>query len=199
MNKKDVQKRVLQDGKPLALDKFEWYENAKVFSSAESHLVLDFTHVDSVTFMAGSHCVFKGRYNCIFKTGSSCLFEVSSECVLNTGSCCTIKTYNDCVIKTGNRCTLDIGSDCVLEIGSQCTVISGYSTSLDTGDDCIVIRRALNEVIELKEGAKIKLNGWDKDGYEIIGRDVEIIVDGKKTIISRKSAIALNLINYEQT
>ena len=33
MNKKEVQKRVLQEGKPLALSKFKWDEKTKTFSS----------------------------------------------------------------------------------------------------------------------------------------------------------------------
>ena len=33
MNKKEVQQRVLQNGKPLDLDKFEWDEKTNTFSS----------------------------------------------------------------------------------------------------------------------------------------------------------------------
>ena len=42
MYKKEVQQRVLQNGKPLDLNKFEWDEKTNTFSSEESGLVLDF-------------------------------------------------------------------------------------------------------------------------------------------------------------
>jgi len=38
MTKKEVQQRVLQNGKPLPLDKFKWDEKTKTFSSNESKL-----------------------------------------------------------------------------------------------------------------------------------------------------------------
>ena len=45
MNKKEVQKRVLQNGKPLALSKFSWDEKTNTFSSNEDNLVIDFTYL----------------------------------------------------------------------------------------------------------------------------------------------------------
>ncbi len=147
MNKKEVQKRVSQNGEPLALDKFEWDEKAEVFSTTGSNLVLDFKDVNCVTFTTG--------FDCTFDTGSDCTFDTSFDCTFDTSFDCTF----------------------------------------DTGSECVVIRRDVYEVIELKEGVKIKLNGWNIKGYkEIPDEDVEIIVEGKTTIISRKSAVALGLI-----
>ena len=42
MDKKEVQKRVLQNGKPLALNKFSWDEKTKTFSSIENNLTINF-------------------------------------------------------------------------------------------------------------------------------------------------------------
>jgi hypothetical protein len=61
MNKKQVQQRVLQDGKPLPLDKFEWDEKTNTFSSNEDDLVLYFKEID--------YCTFKTRSYCTFETG----------------------------------------------------------------------------------------------------------------------------------
>jgi len=65
MTKKEVQQRVLQNGKPLSLDKFEWDEKTKTFSSNENDLVLDFAGISS--------CTFNTEGNCTFKTGSECV------------------------------------------------------------------------------------------------------------------------------
>ncbi len=181
MNKKEVQKRVLQNGEQLALDKFEWDEKAEVFSTTESNLVLDFKDVNCVTFTTGSDCTFT--------TGSYCTFTTGYQCVITTGYQCVITTGSDCVITTGHDCTFTTGFHCVITTGSDCVITTGFS--------CVVIRRDVYEVIELKEGVKIMLNGSGIKGYKEIpdeSEDVEIIVDGKTTIISRKSAIALGLV-----
>ena len=49
MDKLEVQQRVLQNGKPLDLDKFSWDENTNTFSSNEGYLVLDFKDVIIIT------------------------------------------------------------------------------------------------------------------------------------------------------
>jgi len=109
MNKLEVQKRVLQNGKPLDLEKFEWDEEAKVFSSAKNYLVIDFGNIN----------------DCTFATGHSCTFE--------------------------------------------------------TGSDCVVVRRDIYQVIELKEGKRIKLNGYRINGFNVLKTKEEIItVNGVK-------------------
>ena len=123
MTKKEVQKRVLQNGKPLDLDEFEWDEKTNTFSSYEDNLVLDFANLD----------------DCTFDTGFGCTFDTGSACTFNTGSDCTFKTDSDCV----------------------------------------VVRRDIYEVIELKEGQKIKLNSYKIKGYKII----EDKLTGKKVRI----------------
>jgi len=81
MNKKEIQQRVLQFGKPLDLDKFEWDEKTNTFSSKEDNLILDFSGVNGCTFKTGSGCIFisifKTDFNYTFKTGSSCTFDTS--------------------------------------------------------------------------------------------------------------------------
>jgi len=74
MTKQQVAQRVLQNGQPLALDKFEWDASARVFSTTENNLVIDFSGEHSVNFTTGSHCTFK--------TGSDCTFTCQSDCVI---------------------------------------------------------------------------------------------------------------------
>lgn len=90
MTKKEVQARVLQDGKPLDIDKFEWDEKTNTFSSEEDGLVID----------------FKGVNGCAFNTGSGCTFDTGGGCTFDTGSGCTFNTGSDCTFKTGENCVI---------------------------------------------------------------------------------------------
>jgi hypothetical protein len=90
MTKKEVQQRVLQNGKPLSLDKFEWDEKTNTFSSNEDYLVLDFAGVDN--------CTFKTSFYCTFDTGSYCTFKTGSDCTFDTGFGCTFEAEENCVV-----------------------------------------------------------------------------------------------------
>ena len=155
MTKKEIQKRVLQNGEPLSSDKFEWDEKTNTFSSSEDNLVLDFNNIDYCTFRTGSDCTFKTGSGCIFKTGSFCTFDTGYDCTFNTGSSCTFDTSAVCTFRTGFG--------------------------------CVVVRRDIYEVIELKEGQKIKLNKAGIKGFEVI-EDEDETVDIR---ISKKSLQAL--------
>ena len=74
MDKNEVQKRVLLNGKPLYLHDFSWDEKTKTFSSDKDRLVLDFYNITNCTFDTGSECTFKTGSECTFKTGSECTF-----------------------------------------------------------------------------------------------------------------------------
>ena len=90
LTKENIQKRVLQNGEQLSLDKFLWDEKSRTFSSVEDNLVLDFSDLNNCTFKTGS--------NCTFKTGSDCTFDTGSNCTFTTGSNCTFKTGSECVV-----------------------------------------------------------------------------------------------------
>jgi len=80
MTKSQIQKRILQNGKPLEIDKFEWDETTRTFSSNENRLVLDFKDMFGCTFNTGSDCTFNTGYGCTFTTGSGCTFNTKSGC-----------------------------------------------------------------------------------------------------------------------
>ena len=69
MNKKEVQQRVSQFGKKLALSKFSWDEKALIFSSTEDNLVIDFARVNGVTIISGNYSTQKVGYNSTQKAG----------------------------------------------------------------------------------------------------------------------------------
>ena len=160
MTKQEVQQRVLQNGKPLSLDKFEWDEKTKTFSSDEGDLVLDFVEISGCTFVTGGGCTFKTWSDCTFKTGSDCTFDTGDRCTFNTGS--------ECTFNTGDRCTFNTGSECTFNTGSSCT--------FKTGEKCVVIRRDVYEVIELTEGKKIRLNEYGVKGYKVLVKKPKKVV-----------------------
>ena len=163
MNKKQIQQRVLKSGKPLDLDKFEWNEEARVFSTLSSGLVLDFSDISRVTFKTGSHCTFNTGHDCTFDTSSYCTFDTGSNCTFDTGSDCTFKTSYSCIFKTGYNCTFN------------------------TEEECVVIRGDIYEIIELEKDKKIKLNGYEASGYEVISSTKTITIDGKDIEIGEES------------
>ncbi len=66
MDKKEVQKRVLLDNKPLDLDSFLWDEEKQELFSKEENLLINFEGIDD--------CMFMTRNNSNFITGSNCIF-----------------------------------------------------------------------------------------------------------------------------
>jgi len=167
MTKEEVQQRVLKDGKPLDLDKFNWDEKTRTFSSSDNGLVIDFKDIYSYTFKTGSNCVFNTSSNCVFNTGDNCTFDTGSNCVFNTGDNCTFKTSSYCTFKTGSYCVFNTGDNCTFNVGSN----------------CVIIRRDVYEVIEPEENIKIKLNDLGKKGFVVLDEKTkeEILeIDGKK-------------------
>ena len=86
MSKKEVQKRVLQNGKPLSLSLFSWDEKTKTFTSKEAYLVIDFSGINDVTFNAGYGCTIRSWSNCNFKTSASCVFDTGFSCSFDSGN-----------------------------------------------------------------------------------------------------------------
>jgi len=171
MDKKEVQKRVLQNGQPLDLKKFEWDEKTKTFTTTENNLVLDFKGIDKINFITGKNCTFKTGDYCKFNTGFSCTFNTGSNCTFNTGFYCTFKTSSYCTFKTGWNCTFNTGHYC----------------KFDTGKKCVIVRRDVFEIIQPEEDVKIKLNDYQIKGFEIIKDTKTITIDGKNIEISDES------------
>ena len=128
MTKKEIQQRVLKDGKPLAFNKFKWNSKTSEFSSEEFGLVFDFSGISGITFNTVRDCTFKTGYYCTFNTGWLCTF--------NTGFECTFKTDFECTFNTGPDCTFATGSYCTFKTGSYCTFNTSYGCIFNTGSAC---------------------------------------------------------------
>ena len=136
MNKQEVQKRVLQNGKPLELDKFNWCEKTKTFSSIEENLVIDFNGIGNSTFKTGSCCNFYTGDNSTFKTGSCCNFYTGHGCTFDTGPCCNFYTGDNSTFKTGDNSTFDTGYYCTFKTGDNSTFKTGSCCNFYTGHGC---------------------------------------------------------------
>ena len=178
MNKKQVQQRVLQKGKPLALSKFTWCEKTKTFSSDESNLVIDFVGIDY----------------CTFKTEGYCTFDTGNDCTFKTEGYCTFKTGSDCTFNTGWSCTFDTGWGCTFNTGSDCT--------FKTGSDCVIVNRNVFEVItpKVKDVIQICPNGIE--GHLVNGLykgKPHIIADGILSEVIHKRGDVYTVINHGET
>ena len=109
MTKKEIQQRVLKDGKPLAFNKFKWNSKTSEFSSEEFGLVFDFSGISGVTFNTSHDCTFKTSHDCTFKTGHYCTFKAGWFCTFKTGFYCTFKTGWFCTFNTGFGCMFNTG------------------------------------------------------------------------------------------
>lgn len=95
MNKKEIQQRVLQNGKPLALNKFTWNEATKTFSSNENGLVIDFSDIDSATIDCRHSATIKCWDDATINCGYSATIDCWDDATINCGDHATIKCRGD--------------------------------------------------------------------------------------------------------
>jgi len=139
LTKEQVQQRVLQNGKPLSLNKFTWDQETRTFSSSEDGLVIDFKGIKNCTFRTGSDCTFRTGWDCTFKTGSYCTFTTGSNCTFKTGYRCTFDTAYGCTFETEYSCTFNTKYRCTFNTLSSCTFTTGSYCTFTTGCGCIFI------------------------------------------------------------
>ena len=176
MKKQEVQQRVLQNGKPIDLAKFNWCELTNTFSTLESNLVLDFSNIDDCTFKTGDYCTLTTGDRCTFKTEDSCTFATGSDCTFTTWSYCTFTTEDDCTFTTEysctfatrNNCTFRTEDDCTFKTGDSCTFKTEYSCTFTTGSECVCVRKDIFEFFQIPINTTIKLNGYEARGFEIL-------------------------------
>jgi len=175
---------VTRFGAPLDKSLYTIDEKTRTFSSEEHGLVLDFNLVNgwkfqtsfNCTLKTGSDCSFVAGDNCFFRTGFGCVFDTDSDCIFKTGAYCTFNTSYECTFDAGYNCTFNTGYGCVFKagpygtfkVGSDCIISTNYFSTFETGPNCVVLRRDTEEVIELTEGTKKKLNTYGVRGYAII-------------------------------
>jgi hypothetical protein len=103
------------------------------------------------------------------------------------------------VLDCGSGNIIDCRSDCTIFCGSDNTIFCGPDNTIHTkGERNVVIRKDAYEVIELKKGQKIRLNGLGAKGYTDITEEkketpkeerleVRITLDGKTYVLKEST------------
>jgi uncharacterized protein (DUF2345 family) len=159
MNKKEVQKRVLQNGKPLALNKFSWDEKTKTFSTNENNVLADFSGIDHVTLTAGgwstltagdNSTLTAGGYSTL-RAGNGCTLTAGWQGTLTAGGWSTLTAEDNSTLTAGWQSTLTAGGwstltaeddstltargYCTLKAGNGCTLTAEDNSTLTAGDN----------------------------------------------------------------
>lgn len=90
MNKREIQKMVLQNCKPLDLKKFSWNKKTNTFSTDENNLNINFDHLDNCNINCG--------YCCNIKCNNNCTINCKNECNINCNKCCNITYNSNCTV-----------------------------------------------------------------------------------------------------
>jgi len=196
MTKEDIQQRVLKNGKPLALDKFNWDEATNTFSSDCYNLITDLS--GSSTNKIGNYSTNDiGNYS-TNDIGGSSTNKIGNYSTNKIGSSSTNDIGGYSTNKIGNYSTNKIGSSSTNDIGGSSTILT-YSNSkvVSTGDNSVLIIKNgdYNEVIKMEKGveyhtAPYEVNGYLKNGiYSETGKKC-IMADGiLSEIISKKGNV----------
>jgi len=179
---------IKQFGKPLDVSKYSIDIEARVFSSIENNLVLDFGGLSGWTFITGygctfdtySRCIFNTKHDCIFTTNGGCTFNTDVNCNFYTGNNCTFFTGHSCTFKTGNNCTFMTSTDCNFHTSNRCIFRTGGLCFFDTGGSCSFL------LYHIKT-CKFK----NYDGYSII-LDLN---DGKRYVLNLDFKKLLKVMN----
>lgn len=130
MNKRAVQKRVLQNGEVLDLDLFSWDDKTNTFSSNEDYLVIEFNDYYNATVKTGSNATVTTGYDSTVTTGY--------YSTVTTGYNSTVKTRGYSTVKTGYYSTVKTGFNSTVTTGFNSTVKTGYESTVKTGDNSTV-------------------------------------------------------------
>ena len=169
MDKKSIQKRVLKDGKPLSLSKFNWCSKTGKFSSDVDGLVIDFKSISNLTI------------------------NVCNNNTIDVGSNNTINAVNSNTINATYSNTINAGSNNTINVGNNNTINATYNNTIKVGKDCVIVRRDVFEVIQPACGDTITIFPYGKKGYLTNGMyngKPHIIADGiVSEIINKKGNV----------
>jgi hypothetical protein len=134
---------------------YKWDEDARIFSSKERSLIIDFGPAQGITF--------KLVESCKFTTGDYCVFNTGYHCAFITGSACAFCTGAQCTFTTGDKCTFKVGQ----------------SSTIKAKANCVAIRYDVDGITNLPEGKTIRFNNYTFPGYSTIEDKVVGPCDGK--------------------
>lgn len=159
---------VMQHGKPLSKELYNWDEKTKTFSTSETNVAIDFSGYDNVTFKTTSLAFIRSGSDCTFDTGSNCHFIAANRCIFKTGSNCTFDVGNDCHFKTDSHCHFKTGSHCNFETWDDCVFDVDSFCVFDVCFSCVVIERSTFRVTHIPANKTVMLDNETDEGYKLI-------------------------------
>jgi hypothetical protein len=127
ITKKQIQQKVLYEGKPLALNKFTWDGKTKTFSSNVCGLVIDFSDIDGCTI----YCDDYNAINC----GSDNTIICRDDNTINGGDNNKIYCRDGNSIDGGNYNSINCGNHNKINCGNYNSINCGYDNTIDGGYD----------------------------------------------------------------
>ena len=138
MNKKEVQKRVSKNGKPLALNKFMWDAKTNTFASAENKLVIDFSNINYATITAGGSATITTGCSATITAGYYATITAGNYPTITAGCSATITAGGSATIKAGDYPTITAGSSATITAGYSATIKAGYYATIKAGSSATI-------------------------------------------------------------
>ena len=222
--KKEIQQRVLKNGKPLSLSKFCWDGKSKTFSSREDGLVVDFATMNFATIKCGYYatidCGFSATIDCggyaTIDCGKSATIDCGYYATIDCGYSATIDCGDYATIKCGDYATIKCGDYATIKCGGSATIKCGFSVTIDCGgyatidcgdyatikcggSKCVIIRRDNFEVIKPLSGDVIQTCPYQIQGYiknGLLNGEPHIIADGILSKVVNHKGNVYKVINH---
>ena len=190
--KKEIQQRVLKNGKPLSLNKFCWDGNSKTFSSNEDGLVVDFANMDYATIKCGH----SPTINC----GNFATIDCWDSATINCWDSATINCRDYATIDCGYSATIKCGYSATIKCGNSATINCGNSATINCGGSkCVIIRRDNFEVIKPLSGDVIQTCPYQIQGYiknGLLNGEPHVIADGILSKVVNHKGNVYKVINH---
>jgi len=133
MNKKQVQQKVLQNGKPLALSKFTWCEKTMTFSSDEDNLVFAFQNIEGVKIISRDWSIQTAGYNSTQTAGNGSTQKAGHNSTQKAGAYSTQTAGNGSTQKAGHNSTQKAGAYSTQTAGAGSTQKAGHNSTQTAG------------------------------------------------------------------
>ena len=163
MNKKEVQQKILKDGKPLNLKLFVWDKTTNTFSSNEDDLVIDLSYIDSVTITAGSYATITAGSYATITARSYATITARSSATITARYSATITAGSYATITAGYSATITARYYATITAGYYATITAGSSATITAEEESVIVNRNVFEVIQTEN--KVKICPYDIAGH----------------------------------
>jgi hypothetical protein len=177
MEKKEVQGRILKDGKKVALSKFHWDKTMRVFTTTLCGLMLDLGTEDNNTIKAEDNNTIKANYNNTIQANYNNTIKAEDNNTIQANYNNTIQAnYNNTIQAEDNINILTTSNNNTLVLSKNNTI----------------------HIINLNEYPQDKLIRFEIGKEPIIRDTKEVrIVDGKQMVLISTKNLAEGIISHK--